>query len=62
MIHARSKDSAFASTCDFTDKYIKFSKCFMCVKFCSEFPGVFVPDEEINYEEDVNLPFIKFHH
>ena len=29
---------------------------------CSEFPGVFVPDEEMNCDEDVDLPFIHLHH
>ena len=29
---------------------------------CSGFPGVFVTDSEIYDEDDVNIPFIRFHH
>ena len=32
------------------------------LKFCSECPGVFVPDSEINDEDDADLPLIQFHH
>ena len=48
--------------CDFTDKYIKSPKWSCVLNFCSECPGVFVPDAEINFDEDVNLPFNNFHH
>ena len=52
----------FSSMCEFPDKDIKFPKWSCVLNFCSECPGVFFPEAEINYEEDVNLPSIHFHH
>ena len=46
--------------CYFPDKDIKFPKWSCVLKCCSECPGVFVPDAEINDEDDINLPFIVF--
>ena len=40
---------------------IKLPK-FSCFFFFSERPGPFVTDSEINFEEDANLPFVKFCH
>ena len=42
--------------------YIKLPNCSCVLNCCSEFPGVFVPDVEINDRVGVNLPFIRFHH
>ena len=39
-----------------------FPKWSCVLNFCGECPGFFVPDAEINCEEDVNLPFISFSH
>ena len=61
-IHPRSKYAAFAIMCDFTYKNIKFTRWSCALNCCSECPSIFVPDSEINCEEDVNLPFINFHH
>ena len=44
--------------CDFTDKDTKFPKCSCMLNGCSECTGVFVPDTELNGDEDVKLPFI----
>ena len=48
--------------CDFTEIYIELTKL-SCVLNCYiEYPGVFVPDEEMNDEDDLNNTFIRFHH
>ena len=38
------------------------TKCQCVLNFCSECPGVFVSDAEINCEEYMNLPFLSFNH
>ena len=43
-------------------EYIKFPKWSCVLNCCSECPGIFVTDAEINDEDDVNLPFIQFYH
>ena len=48
--------------CEFTDKYIKFTKWLYVLNCYNECPDVFVPYEEINCEEEFNPPFIRFHH
>ena len=48
--------------CDFPEKYIKFPKWSCVLNCCSECPGIFVTDAEMNDEDDVNLPLIQFHH
>ena len=48
--------------CDFTEKYFDLTKLSCVLNCCSEYPGVFVPDEEIIDEDDLNLPFIQFQH
>ena len=48
--------------CDFTEKDIKLQKWSCVLNCCSECPGVFVPDAEINDGDDADLPFILFHH
>ena len=57
-----AKYSSFANMCDFPEKYTKLPKWSCVLNCCSECPGVFVPDAEINYEDDVNLPFVLFHY
>ena len=52
------KYSAFDSMCDFPGKDIKLPKWSCALNFCSEFHGVFVPNEEINDEGDLDLPFV----
>ena len=44
-IYQRPKSVAFDSMCDFPDKYIKLPKWSSVLKFCSDCPGIFVPDE-----------------
>ena len=56
--HPRAKDYIFSSMCCFPEKYIKFLNVSSVLNCFSEYPGVFVPNVEINYEDDVNLPFI----
>ena len=48
--------------CEFPDIYIKFPNWSCVLKFCIEYPGVFVPDKGMNYEDDANISFILFHH
>ena len=48
--------------CDFPNKYIKLTKFSCVLRCCIEFPGLFVPDAEINGENYVDLPFIRFYH
>ena len=47
--------------CQFTEKDIDMPKGSCVLNCCSGFPCVFFPGTEINFEEDVNLPFILFH-
>ena len=47
--------------CDFLEKYIKFPKWSCVLKFFSEHPGVFVPDAEMNDEDDAYILFIRLH-
>ena len=61
-INPHDKDSAFYSMCDFPDKDIKFPEWSYVLNCCSEFSGVFVPDSEMNDDEDTDLPFIIFYH
>ena len=60
--HPRSKDSACAIICNFTDKDIKLPKCSRVLNCCSECPGVFVPYVEMIGDEDANLSSIIFCH
>ena len=46
--------------CDCPDKDIKFPKWSCVLNYCSECTDVFVPDAEMNFDEDVDLPFIYF--
>ena len=48
--------------CDCPEKDIKVPKRSYLLKFYSECSGVFFTDVEINFDEDVELPFIHFHH
>ena len=48
--------------CDFLEKDIKFPKWSCVLNFCSERPGVFVPDTEMNDEDDAHIILILFHH
>ena len=47
--------------CDCPDKDIKFPKWSCVLNCCSECTDVFVPDAEMNGDEDVELKFIQFH-
>ena len=55
-----AKDALFASMCDITQKYSKLPNCSCVLNCCSECPGFFVLDEEMNDEDDVNIPLILF--
>ena len=48
--------------CDFLDKDIKFPRFSCLLNCCSECPGLFVPDAEINGDKYVDLQFIRFNH
>ena len=48
--------------CDCPEKYTKFPNWSCELIFFNECPCVLVPDSEINFVEDVDLPFIHFHH
>ena len=61
-IHSFSKYAALSILCDIFEKDTKLPKWSCVFNCCSECPGVFVPDEEMNNESDVNLPFVRFHH
>ena len=62
LTHPRAKDYEFASIFDFPEKDIKLPK-WSCVLNCrSKWPTVFFTGAEINFEEDMNLTFIRFHH
>ena len=41
---------------------IKIRKCSYVINFCSECPGTFFPDEEMNDNEDIDILFICFYH
>ena len=45
-----------------TTNISKFSKWSCVLNCCSEFPGVFVTNSEINGDGYLDLPFIHFHH
>ena len=60
-IYKCDKDTKLSSICDFTKKYIHLPK-WSCVLNCfCEYPGVLVPDSEINGNKYMDLPFITFH-
>ena len=40
--------------------YIKFPKWLYVLNYYSDSTGIFIPDAEMNDEDDVNLPFIIF--
>ena len=46
--------------CDYPDKDIKFTKWSCVFNCCSECPGFFVTDAEMNSEKDMGLTFILF--
>ena len=41
---------------------IKIRKWSYVINFCSECPGTFFPDEEMNDNEDMDILFICFYH
>ena len=45
-----------------TTNISNFSKWSCVLNCCSEFPGVFVTNSEINGDGYLDLPFIHFHH
>ena len=61
-IHPCAKYAVFSSECDFPEKYSKFQKFSCLLSYFSGYPGLFVPDAEINSEEYVDLPFICNNH
>ena len=61
-IHPCAKYSSFASMCGLPNKYIKLSKWSCVLIFCIKCPSVFVPDVEMNNEDDADHPFVIFHH
>ena len=46
-IYTRSKDAAFSSMCDFTDKYTNLRKWSCVLNCCSECTDVFIPDVKL---------------
>ena len=61
-IHPRAKYVAFTSMCDSPQKYINMPKWSFVLNCCSECPGVFVPDAEMNDGDYGDIPFILFYH
>ena len=49
-IHPCAKYIACSSRCEFSDKYIKFTKRLGVLNCCSECPSVFFTDAKINYK------------
>ena len=48
--------------CTCPENYIKFTKVVIIrLIVFSEYPGVFVPESEINYDENMNPPSISFY-
>ena len=48
--------------CDFPEKYTNLPKWSCVLNVCSECPIFFVTDAENNYEYDLDIPFIWYHH
>ena len=57
-INPHAKDSAFSIMCEFTEKYTKLTKWSCLLNCCTECPGVFVPDVEMNAEDYAYLTLI----